>query len=102
MSATASIVVQFAPVSADEMKDLLAQQFGLDAFPEPQATVASTASTLTWSVYKSEVQGLNVDIALAESDGGTALILMIAPQAESDAYYQAVVLPAIDNFRLNS
>lgn len=102
MSATVSIVVQVAPVSADEIKDLLAQQFGMDAFPEAQATLASSASALTWSLYESEVQGLHVDIALAESDGGTAFMLLIATQAERDAYYQAVLAPAIDNFRLNS
>lgn len=100
MSSVVALVVQVAPVSADALTEMLASQFGLDAFPEAEGTITASANPLTWSLYQSEVQGLNVDIAIAESEGSSALIMLLSPSVQRDTYYQGALLPAIDSFRL--
>jgi pimeloyl-ACP methyl ester carboxylesterase len=95
-SATGSVVIiqQSAPMSATELGTLLSGQLGIDALPEPSQTLE--ANGLTWALYQTEgPQGLLVDLALAEADGAALVVLLLAPPAERERYYEGLFLPAV-------
>ena len=90
----ATLIEQAAPGSTQDWLEVLAAQLGLDDLPE--STGEREANGLTWTLYTVEVQGLSVDIALAESDGLVLIILLQSSMDERDALYEAAFLPAID------
>lgn len=95
MAGTVVIIQQAAPVAADELQALLAQQFGIEAFPEASNTVE--ANGLTWSLYETTgPQGLLADVALAEADGTTYVIVLLSGTTDRGVYYEGAFLPAID------
>ncbi len=65
---------------------------------ERQANDPSTGSghRLTWSLYTFEAQGLPRDLALAESEGLTLIVILRSPTDERDALYETVFLPIVD------
>jgi len=91
------IVQQAAPgVGADVFVQLLATQLGLGE--APQTVGSREANALSWSLYESEAQGLAIDLAVAESDGTSYLILLQSTVRDHNFYYAEVYLPAIDAF----
>ncbi len=90
----ALVIVQAAPVPADQLLQLLTGQLGLSEAPEPVGQ--REANGLTWTLYAIEVQGIPVDIGLADSDGLALLVLLQSAADEHDALYDAVFLPVID------
>ena len=54
------------------------------------------AESLTWTLYATEVQGVLVDFALAESDGLALIVLLQSAADEHDTLYETVFLPAVD------
>jgi pimeloyl-ACP methyl ester carboxylesterase len=90
----AAVIVQAAPTSSEFLLNLLTSQLGLEETLEVVAE--REANDLTWSLYFAEVQGLSVDIALAE-DGGLALIVVLQSEAgEHESLYESVFLPVVD------
>ena len=83
-------------VGADVFLQLLTTQFGLGQAPE--SVRSREANDLHWSLYEFEAQGLAIDVAIAESDGTSYLILLQSTAGERDFYYAEVYLPAIDGF----
>ena len=90
----AALLYDAAPISAQEFLGVIAQQLGLKV--APAATGSRQANGLSWTFYGLQVQGVSVDIALAEQKGATLLILLQGTLEERDALYQAVFLPAVD------
>ena len=90
----ASLIEQAAPGSTENLLATLAAQLGLDELPE--SVGEREANGLTWTLYTVEVQGISVDIALAEGGGKVLIVLLQSPLGERDALYEAVYLPAID------
>jgi hypothetical protein len=82
------------PVTVDDLLGLVAQNYGLEQ--RPQRTTERQADELTWSLYAFQVQGVPRDLALAQSEGVTLLVLMRSAAGERDALYEAVFLPAVD------
>jgi len=91
---------QAAPATLDQVVPSLLPQLGLDALPEPTATVET--SVFTWTTYKVDVTAaattIAVDLALAEVDGKTYIVLMQTTPDEYAALHEAVFLPALDAF----
>ena len=54
------------------------------------------ANGLTWTLYSFKVQGLSIDMALAESGGQGLVVILQSEPRERDALYEAVFLPVID------
>jgi len=81
-------------VAADALLQLLTTQFGLGE--ASQSVGGREANNLNWSLYEFESQGLAIDLALAESNGTSYLILLQSTAGERDFYYAEVFLPAID------
>jgi len=83
-------------MGTDVLPQLLTTQFGLA--DEPQSVGSRAAKNLNWSLYEFEAQGLAIDLAMAENNGSSYLILLQSTAAERDFYYAEVYLPAIDAF----
>jgi pimeloyl-ACP methyl ester carboxylesterase len=91
------IMVQAAPVKADQLLNLFQGQLkssGFDVKFEPIATRA--ANGIAWTIYSGEALIAAVDMALGEKDGMTYLILMQAPLSDRAVLREAVLYPAID------
>ena len=90
-----AIVQQAVPgIGADDLLQLLTTDLGLDEVPE--SVGSREANDLNWSLYEVEVQGLSIDLAVAESNGTSYLILLQSTASERDFYYAEVFLPAVD------
>ena len=79
---------------ADALLELVTHQLGLDAAPD--SVGEREANGLTWALYELEVQGIVVDMALAEQDGMGYIVLMQYPPDEREALYTSVFLAAVD------
>ena len=91
----AVILQQAAPgMGADTLLHLLTTQLSLSEVPK--STGSREANDLNWSLYEAEVKGLLFDVAIAESDGTSYLILLQSTASERDFYYAEVYLPAVD------
>jgi len=90
----AVLLLDVVPMSADDFLDIVTEQYGLEERPE--STGAREANDLTWSLYTFEVQGVSRDLAVAESEGLTLIVILRSAPNERDVLYEAVFLPAVD------
>jgi hypothetical protein len=92
----AVIIQQAAPGTTPEA--LLAQlgsSLGLEETPEAAGT--REANGLVWTLYETTVQGLLLDIAVAQDETGKALLVLLQSSAEERVLlYETVFLPAVD------
>jgi pimeloyl-ACP methyl ester carboxylesterase len=96
VTSTTLVGQQSAPLPAAQLLNAILPQFGLTEAPESVGTVET--DFLTWMLYRIEVEsvGVVVDLALAESDGTTYLVLLQAAPEVSEALYESVFLPILD------
>jgi len=85
-------------IFVEEMLVAISEGYGLDSTPEINAE--RKANDLTWSLYTFEVQGVPRDLALAEGEGVTLILLMRSAADEHDALHEAVFLPIVDALTL--
>ncbi len=89
------ILQQAAPgVTPELFIDALAGQLGLDSALEEVEDLEVNGRS--WSLYAGLLQGLPVDIALAEDGGTTIVVLMITNPDERDGLFDTVLLPALE------
>ncbi|TET43365.1 MAG: hypothetical protein E3J66_02010, partial [Dehalococcoidia bacterium] len=94
-----AIVQQAAPgTTASQITAALLPQLDIEELPESVGSYESAA--FTWDLYTIEVEApsvtLMVDVALAETDAATYLILLQAVPDEYDVLHEEVFMPAID------
>jgi pimeloyl-ACP methyl ester carboxylesterase len=91
----AILLEQAAPLPLASMLELIAGQLGLDAAPLEAGT--REANGLTWTIYETiSVQNITADLALAEANGTTYVILLQSSPDEQESLYESVFLPVID------
>ena len=95
------LIQQAAPgVDAATLTQGLLPSLGLDALPDAADTIETAA--LSWQFYEIEVEasGLTilVDLALAEADGTTYLILMQTSPEDYDSLHTQVFEPVLNAF----
>jgi pimeloyl-ACP methyl ester carboxylesterase len=90
----AVLLLQAAPISADDLLGTLIGQLGLDEAPE--SVGEREANNLTWTFYNVEIQGISRDIGLAESGGVAFIVILRSEVSERDTLFEAVFLPAVD------
>ena len=88
------LIAQAAPGRAADMLEKFTRQLGLDAPPSPVSERG--ANDLSWELHEIEVQGLSVDIALAESEDLVLVVLLQAKPEERQSLYEQAFLPAVD------
>ena len=96
---TALIQKSFPGLTIEQLKPQLLPVLRIEELPEPVGTYESEA--LTWALYAVEIEapGLGtfvVDVALAETEDGTFIILFQALKEDHDALHEAIFLPAVD------
>jgi hypothetical protein len=90
------LLAQAAPsYPVAELLALFTQQLGLDE--EPEVVDRRSANGLTWYLYRFDVQGFRVDMALAEDSERGYISLMQSSPAERDTLFERVFLPVVDS-----
>jgi pimeloyl-ACP methyl ester carboxylesterase len=90
----AVLLLQAGPVSAEELLVVMTRQLGLEA--DPESAGQREANDLVWTLYELDVQGLAIDIGLAEEDGMAYIVLLQSMPAGRETLYETVFVPAID------
>lgn len=90
----ALVVAQAAPMSAESLLELLTGQLGLER--DPNSVGERAANDIAWTLYAVEVQGVALDIAVAEAGELALLVMLQSDPGERDALYEAVFLPVVD------
>lgn len=90
----ALVLMQSGPFQAEQLLALLTQQLGLEE--DPVAVGEREANDLVWTLYQVEVQGIVVDIALADAEDMALIALLQSEPDEHEALYDAVFLPVVD------
>jgi pimeloyl-ACP methyl ester carboxylesterase len=90
----AYFVLEAQPVSAAELFGSLAGNLGLD--PQLEPTNSTELGNFTWDLYALQLQGLPVDLALAEDGGRAYFVLLLSPSDEREALYEQLFLPAVE------
>ena len=85
------------PLSAADLRDLLAVQLGVGKMPDPVTT--ETWGAFTWTLYRFTLQTYTADLAIAESDTPTYFVLLVTLPEERDALYEQVFVPAMSALR---
>jgi len=88
------LLLQAAPVTAEELFDLLLEQLGVSDAPESGGE--REANGLTWQLYSLDIEGVKRDVALAESEGVAFIVVLRSDGEEREMLYEAVFLPAVD------
>lgn len=74
---------------------LLTSQLGAE---EDQITSRSqVVGPTTWEIHSIEVAGTATDIALAETEGFTVLVLLAADPADRDTYLESILTPVLES-----
>jgi pimeloyl-ACP methyl ester carboxylesterase len=96
-----ALLQQAAPgIDSQQFLDLLSSQLGLEGDLEAEGT--QEAGGRTWTLYASETQGALVDIALAEDEGITFVVLLFSHSDERDALVTTVLLPALEAIAIDA
>jgi fermentation-respiration switch protein FrsA (DUF1100 family) len=93
-----SLALLALPFGADEALTRLAAQVGL---PEsPPVLDRFEANGLEWQIYRTEVQGAVMDVALAPRGTASVLVLLTSAASERDALFEQVFMPAVQALEL--
>lgn len=94
------IAQQAAQIDADSLLNAILPQLALTEAPESVGMYQGAA--LEWTLYEVDVNvaslSLAVNLALAEADGTTYLVLLQTSPEEREALYASVFLPTLDAF----
>lgn len=97
-----SLIQQAAPgMSAEALAGTLQTQLGIEALPEPAGTLQTHA--FEWTLYEIAVNAppvgaINVDLAIAETETATYLVLLQTLPEAYPALHEAAFLPALEGF----
>jgi hypothetical protein len=90
------IIQQAAPgVTPAQLLNVLAGQLGWDAVPESTESYMDSNGR-SWALYVAEVQGFSANIAFAEEEGLTFLVLLISSVEEEAMLYDDVFIPVLE------
>lgn len=95
-----TLIQQAAPGMAGQaLATSLRAQLGIDVLPEPAATLQ--AGAFEWTLYEITVDvpptgAVNVDLAMAETESATYLVLLQVPAGAYPVLHEAVFLPALE------
>lgn len=91
---TALLYQAVAGDQASLLLSLLTTQLGADESDISSKSYES--SRASWQIHSIEVEGVATDVALAETDGFTVLVLLASDPSDRDTYYDAILIPALE------
>lgn len=92
-----ALLQQVVPLGADAFLRFLGTQLEQSGFKAKFEKVDSrSANNFDWTIYSASASIAVVDVALAEKNGQSYLVLMQSLVDEHDALYNALFLPAVD------
>lgn len=96
-----AIIRTFFIDSTTLLDSMSSKLYGYDGFDSAPTMVGiRKANDLAWSLYKTTSYGRPVDLAVADSPQGDAMVvLLFCHKDEHDALYQTVYLPIIDSVK---
>jgi hypothetical protein len=90
-----ALIQQAAPgLGEEQLLGLLASQMGWEEEPESSGTYETT--TLTWTLYETEVQGFPAIMGLAEEGGTLFLVMLISSAEEQEMLINEVFFPVLE------
>jgi pimeloyl-ACP methyl ester carboxylesterase len=89
-----ALVMDAAPMTVDELFEILSGQLGFD--PGLERAAQEELGRFAWDLYAFELQGLACDLALAEDGGNAYMVLLVSELEERDALYEQVFRPALE------
>lgn len=89
-----SLIMDVAPMTAEALFSYLAKRLGFA--PGLERVAREKVGHFTWDFYKLELQGLSLDLALAEDQGKAYMVLFVATPDERDTLYRQVFRPAVE------
>jgi len=93
------LAVQAAPMARAQLLKLIGDQLKQSGVMLPESPNETlTASGMSWDVYNMSAGLTKIDLAAAEQDGKTYMVLLQAQSTERDALYEAVLLAIVNNF----
>jgi CubicO group peptidase (beta-lactamase class C family)/pimeloyl-ACP methyl ester carboxylesterase len=102
----ARLIQQAAPgATVEQLVATLLGQLGIDALPESSGSLET--DSFSWELYvvELEVAGagtINLDLALAETEEGAALVLLQTMADEYEELHQGVFMPAVETLAPSS
>jgi pimeloyl-ACP methyl ester carboxylesterase len=81
--------------NAELFLDLLSDQLGLDEIPASSETYEDAAGR-EWTLYDLTVQGAPANLALADADGVTYIVMLFSSADEQSFYVEQLFLPALE------
>jgi pimeloyl-ACP methyl ester carboxylesterase len=87
------LLQQALPGTLADATGLLSTQLGME-LSEPDSTYEGDG--LTWSLYEVSTSGVLLDLAFAEADGTTFIVLLQSSPAQRAQFYEPVFLPVLD------
>jgi CubicO group peptidase (beta-lactamase class C family) len=86
-------------MTTEQISGLLKTQLGIEQLPESTGSLETTART--WDLYEIDVEApgvgsVKVDLALAETEAGTYVVLLQALPGEYEDLHDSVFLPAVE------
>jgi len=79
---------------ADLLLSLLTTQLGAEE--EDISSRAYESNRASWQIHSIEVQGVATDVALAETDGFTVLVLLASDPDDRETYFDAILIPVLE------
>jgi pimeloyl-ACP methyl ester carboxylesterase len=89
-----ALIMQTAPGRIQDWLVGFSGRSGLET--APASSGEREANDLVWALYAVQLQGLSVDIALAESGRSVLIVLLQSTPDERDELFDTVFLPAVD------
>jgi pimeloyl-ACP methyl ester carboxylesterase len=88
------LLQQAAPASAEQLFNLLLEQLGISEAPESSGEM--DANGLTWKLYVLKMESVYRDVAVAENEGISFIVVLRSDAVEHDELYEVIFLPVVD------
>jgi pimeloyl-ACP methyl ester carboxylesterase len=90
----AVVIQQAAPLPRAQFLELVLTQLDITVIPDVDEVIE--INDIIWSLYRVDLMGFDVDLALGEADNLTLFALLQAAPGERDMLYETVFVPIVE------
>jgi hypothetical protein len=88
------VIQQAAPLPRAQFLELVLTQLDIAVIPDVDEVME--INDIIWSLYRVDLMGFDIDLALGEADQLTLFALLQAAPGERDALYETVLIPIVE------